>query len=121
MIRLIPFSHFQAHAAPLFAKLKILNITDIYHLNLSVMLHNFLNNKFTGFLHLNTLKSFHSHNTRLSSRNIFFQTSNTSKFSLRSLSSCGLKFWRKIPNDIKSKNLFVFKSKLKQLLLSEYV
>ncbi len=121
IIRLITFSHFQAHAAPLFAKLKILNITDLYHLNLSILLHNFLNNKFTGFLHLNTLESFHSHNTRLSSRNNFFQNSNTSKFSLRSLSSCGLKFWRTIPNEIKSKSLFVFKSKLKQLLLSKYV
>ena len=67
------FSDFLSHAAPLFHKLQLLTITDIYNLNLAIMIHNFQNNKFTGTTDLITLDKFHNYNTRLSSNNNYYQ------------------------------------------------
>ena len=44
-IRLIGFSHYQAHSSPLFKNLKILKLTDIVKSNNVLFTHNTLNNK----------------------------------------------------------------------------
>ena len=56
-VRLMTFSHYQAHTNPLFNTLKVLKLTDIVKLNNILFTHNTINNKSpkysTIFLHLN--------------------------------------------------------------------
>ena len=118
IVRIMTFSDFLSHAAPLFYKLQLLTIVDIYSLNLAIMIHNFQNNKFTGSTDLITLDKFHKYNTRLSANNNYFQNFHKSDVGSRTFSNAGLKFWRSLPSDLKSQNLSVFKFKLKKLLIS---
>ena len=120
IVRLITFSDFSSHAPPLFHKLQLLTITDIYKLNLVIMIHNFQNNKFTGSTDLTPLNKFHKYNTRLSSNNNYYQNFHKTNVGKSTFSIAGLKFWRSLPVDLKSQTLPVFKFKLKKLMISSY-
>ena len=120
IIRIITFSDFRCHTSPLFYKLNILKLTDIYKLKLGILFHNIINNKFTGTNNLISLTSIHNHNTRLADTNNFYQTFSNSNLGLSSYTMAGLKFWRVIPSDLKSYSLTRFKFRLKQFLLNKY-
>ena len=120
IIRIITFSDFRCHTSPLFYKLNILKLTDIYNLKLGILFHNIINNKFTGTNNLISLNSVHNHNTRLADTNNFYQTFSNSNLGLSSYAMAGLKFWRVIPSDLKSYSLTRFKFRLKQFLLNKY-
>ena len=121
LIRIMTNSDFRCHTPPLFHSLKLLTISDIYKLNLAISIHNIQNNKFTGSNNLVLLKDSHSYFTRLSSNNNYFQPQTFSNLGLSTHSAAGLKFWRLIPNSIKSKPLPSFKINLKKFLISYYV
>ena len=120
IVRIITFSDFQAHAPPLFHKLQLLAINDIYNRNLAILIHNFQNNKLTGSTNLITLDKFHKYNTRLSANNNYYQNFHKSDVGCRTFSNTGLKFWRSLPCDLKSQKLSVFKYKLKKILIGSY-
>ena len=62
----------------------------------------------------------HNYNTRLANTNNFYQTFSNSNLGLSTYTKVGLKFWREIPNDLKSAKLANFKLRLKQFLLINY-
>ena len=114
IVRILTNSEFRCYALPLYFDLKFLTVTDVYNLKLAISIHNVQNNKFTGFNNLIPLKNVHSYNTRLSNKNNYFQNQSTP------CSSASIKFWRSIPENIKSSSLASFKTKLKQLLINNY-
>ena len=120
IIRIITFSEFRCHTSPLFFKLNVLKLNDVYKLKLGTLFHNMINNKFTGTNNLIRLNSMHNHNTRLANTNNFYQTFSNSNLGLNTYTKMGLKFWREIPNDLKSAKLANFKLRLKQFLLINY-
>ena len=118
IIRLITFSDFQCHAPPLFLKLKLLTIENIYYYKLGILFHDIQHGKVTGEININSLNTIHSYNTRLSHNNNYFTTHSKTNLGLRTYISSGVKFWRKIPADLKALNLPRFKRDLKLFLLA---
>ena len=117
IIRIMTFSSYTAHASPIFHKLKILPLDYIYKFNLGLTFYKISNNIITtGTHHLTSLNKIHSHNTRLSQNNNFFQTFNRVGTGQATYSSKGLKFWRELPPELKILSLQPFKYKLKKYL-----
>ena len=120
ILRIITFSDFKSPSAPLYFKLQMLTITDIYNLKLATLIHNIHNHKFTGSNNLVLLQDFHSYQTRLANSNNFFQQFTSSNLTQSTFSSAGLRFWRSLPNDIKLVKPSSFKYKVKYFLLNKY-
>ena len=120
IIRIITNSEFRCHTPPLFFDLKLLTIKDIYSLKLAISLHNFQNDKYTGSNNFIPLQNVHSHNTRLSNKNNYYQHQTSTNLAKSTYSSAAIRFWRSIPENIKSSSLPVFKIKLKEILINSY-
>ena len=117
IIRIITFSPYTSHSAPIFHDLKVLPLDLIYKYNLGLTFYKINNNlTTTGSHHLTPLNNIHNHQTRLSTNQNFFQTFNKIKIGQSTYSSQGLQFWRKIPPNIKTLSFLSFKYKLKKHL-----
>jgi hypothetical protein len=116
IIRIITFSQYRTHAPPLFLKLNILQIDDIYRLHLALLIHKIFNNQITGTHNLTNISHIHNHNTRLSKNNFYtnFHSTNTG---LSTYSAKGIKIWNKLPNEIKTLSYDSFKYKVKQFIM----
>ena len=116
IIRIITFSHYKTHAPPLFLKLSILQIDDIYRLHLALLIHKISNNQVTGTHNLININNVHNHNTRLSKNNFWTQSHNTN-LGLSTYSAKGIKIWKELPNNIKTLRYTTFKYKVKQYIM----
>ena len=113
-----------AHTPPLFKKLNLLNIFDIYKLQLGKLVFESV----SGIGPMNTLIQFqnisqvHNYNTRLaSSGNIYITRARTTRFGLKSLRIAGAKLWNSLPMDVKSAaSKFILKKKLKSMFINNY-
>ena len=122
IIRIITFSDYYAHTNPLFTKLKLLKLCEIYSYFMCIFIYKYINsqlpsNIFDAFFTLTT--SIHDYKTRHHS-NLRPALHNTkaSSFCIRVQ---GPKIWNSIPQDIKDcKLLNPFKYKLKNYLLATY-
>ena len=118
----ITFSDYYAHTNPLFTKLKLLKLCEIYSYFMCILIYKYINsqlpsNIFDAFFTLTT--SIHDYKTRHHS-NLRPALHNTkaSSFCIRVQ---GPKIWNSIPQDIKDcKLLNPFKYKLKNYLLATY-
>ena len=112
-VRIIAMENRLAHSDPLFARLKILKIRDIYKLNLGAYMYENLNS-FSNML------SLHTYSTRLGSHHI----PTRQRLSLtmnQSIMYQAPNNWNTIPDDIKNAaSLASFKHKYKQFLLANY-
>ena len=122
IIRIITNSEFRCHTPPLFFDLKLLTIKDIYSLKLAISLHNFQNDKYTGSNNFIPLQNVHSHNTRLSNKNNYYQHQTSTNLAKSTYSSAAIRFWRSVPENIKSSSLVVFLFSMSsiQLFKSEF-
>ena len=104
---------------PLFRKLKLLKLSDIYVFQISKIMHRFSNNSWVGDYAISSVKAVHSHNTRSSSTNYFHKpfSNNTMK---QCLSISGPKVWRNVPDDLKILNYNLFKKAYKSYLIELY-
>ena len=66
-IRIISKAEKKDHTTPLFQKLNLLKLTDIYKLRLLLIMHKIHNKLWFGNLNLKNIDSIHSYETRLSS------------------------------------------------------
>ena len=122
IIRIITFSDYYAHTNPLFTKLKLMKLREIYSYFMCIFFYKYINsqlpnNIFDAFFTLTT--SIHDYKTRHHS-NLRPALHNTkaSSFCIRVQ---GPKIWNSIPQDIKDcKLLNPFKYKLKNYLLATY-
>jgi len=99
---------------PLFHKLNLLTLNDVFELEISKLIHNIENNKhFSDHISKNfeRVNSKHSYNTSHSNTRNFVITENSYGNGEKSIVYLGPKTWQKIPTDIKSKVLPLFKKK----------
>ena len=94
------------HATPLFHKLKVLTIFDIYKLQLRKLIYESINdvgptNKFIMYTRASEIHS-HNHNTRYAQNGNFYTNSvQTTRFGLKGLQTHGKHLWEILPNKIK--------------------
>ena len=120
IIRIMTFSDFQARTTPLFLKLNILKLQDIYKLNLSLLFHKIHNNEIVGQHNLTNITSIHSHNTRLSHNINYFTNYHKTNIGRSTYSAAGNKIWTSLPSNFKNKSYNTFKQDYKNLLIQNY-
>ena len=113
-IRIMTFSHFQAHAPPLFRDLHILQLSDINYLYLALFMHNYVNKNLPEAFndYATPASDMHNYNTRHASKNLFVLPSSTNygKFSVKLR---GITIWNGLPNDIRKYSYSKFKKYIK--------
>ena len=117
-IRFISHSAYDSHTKPLFNNLRIMNLHNIYNFNVVIALYKIINNNKTKNSNsLLNLTNLHSHNTRLSSGQNFYQNFNRTNFGKTTYTTQGIRFWRQLPTEFKSMPFQVFKFKTKKYIL----
>ena len=113
-----------AHTSPLFLKLKLLTIFDIYKLQLGKLIFESVNNigPSRSVIQFLLATDVHDHNTRYANEgNFYFNSVRTVKYGLKGLQIEGLKLWTAIPNNIKdSRSIKSFNANLKKFLINLY-
>ena len=101
------------HTPPLFYKLNLLTIFDIYNLQLGKLVYDSLNNigPTRSIIQFIRASELHDHETRYANQgNLFSSWVRTTRFGLKNLQVEGGHLWATLPNNIKesqSKNIFV--------------
>lgn len=119
-IRILCGARHDAHAAPLFNKLKTLKLVDIYIMQISQFMYRSIHqtNFYQNYFQLSS--NVHYHNTR--QRNDFHQLSVNTSLRMKSVKIAGPKIWNTLPENIKSsQSLQIFKNKVKLYLLQNYI
>jgi len=117
LLRLITFSDYRASAQPLFIKLKLMTVEQLYKYNIIIFMYKYTNKHFpNNFNHLFMQNNEnHQYNTRQSDRyrhNMPMQT--ITSFNIKTQ---GPLIWNKCPQEIrKSKSLHTLKRKLKRII-----
>ena len=117
LLRLITFSDYRASALPLFIKLKLMTVEQLYKYNIIIFMYKYTNKHFpNNFNHLFMQNNEnHQYNTRQSDRyrhNMPMQT--ITSFNIKTQ---GPLIWNKCPQEIrKSKSLHTLKRKLKRII-----
>ena len=113
------------HTPPLFYKLKILTIFDIYKVQLGKLIYEFVNE--IGPTHkviiFTRASEMHRHNTRYAENGNFYTCSvRTTRFGLSGLQIQGKHLWEKLPNNIKGRRtLKSFITSYKRHIISTYL
>lgn len=119
IIRVITFSERLAHTKPLYDKLKIMNIDNIYTYFTCMFVYKYYNQKLPNIFHdfFTISSSIHSHNTR-NSDNLRSHLC-VNKITTFHVKHQGPILWNKLPTNIKNtKSIAMFKSYLRKFLIS---
>ena len=121
-IRIITKSQYTSHTDPLFLKLKLLKLSDIYKHQLGIFMYKSVNDQLPDNLTsmLKLTENIHNHNLR-NFNGFYIQNirTNNRKFTIN---YSGPVFWNTLPQHIrKLRTIKQFKGKLKELLLMGYV
>ena len=121
-IRIITKSQYTSHTDPLFSKLKLLKLSDIYKHQLGIFMYTSVNDQLPDNLTsmLKLTENIHNHNLR-NFNGFYIQNirTNNRKFTIY---YSGPVFWNTLPQHIrKLRTIKQFKGKLKELLLMGYV
>ena len=127
-LRIMTFSHYQAHSTPLFSKLKILKLDDTIQLKVAITAYNYLNSPFQENIYNifstsmpTPLNLIHSHNTRSLSKNNLYHPFARTRLGQSSLEYQIPIIWNQIATDIRnSQTSKIFKQKYKKHLLDSY-
>ena len=120
-LRTITFSNIISHTKPLFFKLQILKINDMYKFEIGKIMHKISNNLYSHISKLFVITDqIHSHNTRQNTKKNYFLPRVHTFQAQKSLHYYGAKLWNEIPKPIKESTFFKFKKELKVNLLSQY-
>ena len=125
-MRIITHSNRTTLTTPLFSRLQILKLHDIYKLEIPVakLMHKAHNNALNICSALTNnytpLDNIHSHNTRRKHQKNYFMTRVSSKQAQKCLQYNGPKIWNKIPLQLKEMNFCKFKKKFKRKLICAY-
>ena len=112
------------HTPPLFRKLNMLNIYDIYSLQVGNFVFESINNIGHSQSVINFIRAseIHVHNTRFAnSGNLYVNYARTNRYGLKALKFEGAKVWATIPANIKdSRSKKLFKTNFKNFLINTY-
>jgi len=121
-IRLIAFSSYGSNAEKLYAQLKILNLNDIYKLQIAKLMHKFKHDCLPSvFNHLFTkLDNIHSYNTRQKTFQEYIVPRKILAIAQKSLAYTGVKIWESLDQNLKVQPFYIFKKKCKLHFLNQY-
>ena len=112
------------HTPPLFLKLKLLTIFDIFNLQLGKLVYDSINNigPTQNIIQFSLVSEIHNHCTRYADQDHFYNRQvRTTRFGLKSLKIMGGKLWKSIPNSVKnSPTKKSFSTSLNRTLLNYY-
>jgi len=111
------------HSPPLFYRLELLNIYDIFRKQLGKFVYLSMKSIYPyTLIQYIRADEVHRYPTRYaSSGNIYLQYNRTSKYGLNSIQALGSRFWNVIPASIQdSLSISVFSKKIKKMFLSDY-
>jgi hypothetical protein len=121
IIRTMLFEPNTSPSSPLFFKLKLLKLDEIYSFKLGILMHNQSQNINNITPKLPLISSIHNHNTRSNNgTNIYISTVN-SNLAKTAYSYSGPSVWNAIPMSVRASPILKFKSLYKDLLLSNYL
>ena len=113
------------HTKPLFHKLKLLTIYDIFKLQLGNLVYESTNDigQTNKIIKFNKVSEIHNYNTRYANNNNFFiNNARTTRFGLKSLLNEGTNLWASLSNELKNcKTRNSFKNNLKISLIESYL
>eukprot|EP00732_Lithocolla_globosa_P006233 Lithocolla_globosa_v1_NODE_7089_length_992_cov_64.610874.p1 type:complete len:229 gc:universal NODE_7089_length_992_cov_64.610874:246-932(+) len=116
IVRIISFADYNSHTLPLFKKLKIMHIFDIYTFRISLLspTHIYSKSSPINLQHLSLTINTHEHCTRSSTQRKFFvHRYRTSSFGISTISHKVTITWNSLPEDLTCiVNKRAFKSKL---------
>ena len=123
VIRLITKTPYRTPTAPLFFQLRILEIDDVYKLQIAKMMHHINNQNNTGTWKINNsikLEKLHNHNTRASSQYNFLIPNIRTNLGKSLSAFAGAQIWREVPQSIKSLSTVKFTKLYVNYLLEQY-
>jgi len=115
MVRVMTFSHNKASTMPLFHKLNLLTLNDVFKLEIAKVMHNIENNeRLPDYISKNfeRVNWTHSYNTRHSNKGNYVLPKIRTETGKKSIVYWGPKIWQEVPPDIKSKPLLLFKKNM---------
>eukprot|EP00732_Lithocolla_globosa_P001166 Lithocolla_globosa_v1_NODE_538_length_3793_cov_198.788235.p1 type:complete len:860 gc:universal NODE_538_length_3793_cov_198.788235:2774-195(-) len=102
LVRIMTFANYNTHASPIFSKLKIMNIYDIYKYRISLLAHKYVYGK-TMFTPQKTsfASNIHDHDTRSSSKNkLYVNHYRTYSFGQQTISHKITKAWNSLLTEL---------------------
>ena len=119
-IRFVSSKPFRTPTQPLFHRLKMLKLQDIYKHEVCKMTHYMKSNKLYGELTLTNLTSHHNYRTRLSQEDNFYTKPCRTNLGQTAFEFIAPKLWREVPSELKPLNTHAFKNKYKNYLINLY-
>ena len=124
VIRAITFNDSSSPSEPLFLKLGLLKLDDIFKLQLVSFVYACINRLAPPVFdnYFNYISNIHDHNTRQAARgDIFIERRNTMKYGIKTVRYAGTQLWNSIPIEIRrSPSISTFRSNFLKFLLSGY-
>jgi len=122
IIRIITFSSYRSNSEKLYAQLKILNLNDIYKLEIAKLMHNFKHDCLPSvFNYLFTkLDNIHSYNTRQKTSQEYIVSRKRLATAQKSLAYIGVKIWESLDQNLKVQPFHIFEKKCKSHFLNQY-
>ena len=105
---------------PLFAKLKMLKIHDIYKLEICKLTNKMTKFDLNGELKLINLCNHHNYRTRLTTSNNYYSTSQKTDLGKTSFNYIAPKLWRDVPTELKNLHPINLKKCYKKYLIELY-
>jgi len=120
-IRAISNSHYRSHTGPLFAKYNVLNVNDMYTLELGVFMYKYSINRLPNVFNDYFTKRSDIHNYQTRHINDFNITKNKKAFPDRAVRTCGPFLWNTLDKSLKHSNSVKhFRNQFKQVMVSKY-
>ena len=122
IIRLITFSSCRSNAEKLYAQFKILNLNDIYKLQLAKLMHKYKHDCLPSiFNYLFTkLDNIHSYNTRQKTSQEYIVPRKRLATAQKPLAYIGVKIWESLYQNLKVQPFYIFKKTCKLHFLNQY-
>ena len=124
VIRAITFNDSFSLSEPLFLKLGLLKLDDIFKLQLASFVYACINRLAPPVFdnYFNYISNIHDHNTRQAARgDIFIERRNTMQYGIKTVRYAGTQLWNSIPIEIRrSPSISTFRSNFLKFLLSGY-
>ena len=119
IVRIITFSHFLEHTAPLFSQLNIMSLDTLYTYQAAIFMFKYYSHSLPSTLHnwFDTNRATHSYNTR--HINVLYPTFTRTTRVKSHIRTQGPLIWNQIPEGIKTnRNIHTFKHNLRTYLLN---
>ena len=116
------YSSFRTKITPLYKKLNLLKLDDIYSLELGKIMHKFHSGNLPDNFnhHFTPVNQVHYHATRSATRGAYFWQMAQTKYGERSLRHLGPKIWDKIDPSLRDSSQLTVKKQYRDVLISAY-